>query len=602
MRILLLLIIFLSGSLSASSSLGEVPVAYKGRFRPMEAYSQLWLYHLSNKSAIPGMNNPNEALFQMHIIGHASLDNTPLFWVNFSRLKVLLQLEVKRNRFSYKDLHDAIFQNKSNQVDLLGRLIPYYYQKAFNDPANRSRSTKVEISALSPGLWVTKKEDKLVILANPKSSTWNYLAPEMIFSNQTDPSSRQLSEELLGLIGKLREYESGAQLNFLPSKKAGGEWLPLSSLKQETNPTKYSNELFLKLKSLYFELDKAILAGNFSEAEKITEDLSGNLINGYATIAGEVYQETSEKKLSYPTEAQLKAEFIYYRYPLTSITIVLYGLVLILFLLTKKYTLAALIPFAMHTFILGMRCFILGRPPVSNMFETVIYVPWVAVLTGLAFYLFFKNRIIMISSILIAFFFLVFLQLTRLDSGMENVQAVLDSQYWLMIHVLMIVGSYSLFILGGILGHIYLGWGLYYRRETPNMQNLAQCMIQTIYVGTALLVTGTILGGVWAAESWGRFWDWDPKESWAFISSCIYVILIHLYTFRHIGNLGLAVGSVVGLSAIGFTWYGVNYILGTGLHSYGFGSGGEQLFYLFVLLEAGFLLLCLLMQKKAVKD
>jgi ABC-type transport system involved in cytochrome c biogenesis permease subunit len=223
------------------------------------------------------------------------------------------------------------------------------------------------------------------------------------------------------------------------------------------------------------------------------------------------------------------------------------------------------------------------------MFETVVYVPWVAVLTGFALYFFTRNKVLVIASTAAAFLFLIFLQLTHLDNGMENVQAVLDSQFWLMIHVLMVVGSYGLFILAGILGHLYLGMHLYYHSETPAMANLGRNIIQIIFIGTSLLITGTILGGVWAAESWGRFWDWDPKESWAFISSCIYLIWIHLYTFGHIGNFGLAVGSVAGLSAIGFTWYGVNYILGTGLHSYGFGTGGEQYFYLFMLLEALFL-------------
>lgn len=589
MQILFLLVILLVGPLEAASSLGEVPVAYKGRFRPMEAYSQLWLYHLSNKSAIPGVDNPNETLFHLHLLGHASLDNTPLFWINHSELKSLLHIDLKTNRFSYNLLHEAIFQNKKVSLGLMERLLPYYYDKAFNDPTNRSRSEKLELSSLSPGLWVARRGDKLVILSTPKSPPWNYLEPDMVFESKIDRSARRVSEEFLSLIGKLREYDSGGQLNLLPSKRPGGEWLPLDSLKNEINPTVYSKELFDKLKTLYLDLEKAFREENYSEADSITEAISINLINGYATIAGEVYQETSEKKLYYPTEAQLKAEYIYYRYPLTTVTIVLYGLVLLLFLLTDKFTLLALIPFAMHTLILGMRCFILGRPPVSNMFETVVYVPWIAVLSGFGFYYFFKNRIIMIASIVTAFFFLVFLQLTRLDSGMENVQAVLDSQFWLMIHVLMVVGSYGLFILGGILSHIYLGMGIYYRKETPGMNNIAQCIVQTIYVGTALLVAGTILGGVWAAESWGRFWDWDPKESWAFISSCIYVILIHLYTFRHIGNFGLAIGSIVGLSAIGFTWYGVNYILGTGLHSYGFGSGGEQFFYCFILAELGFI-------------
>jgi len=166
---------------------------------------------------------------------------------------------------------------------------------------------------------------------------------------------------------------------------------------------------------------------------------------------------------------------------------------------------------------------------------------------------------------------------------------VLDSQYWLTVHVLMVVGSYGMFALAGVLGHFYLISRLISGRQTDQTERFGRQILQAMYLGTALLIPGTILGGVWAAESWGRFWDWDPKESWAFISSCVYLIWIHAYRFGHIRYDGLAVGSITGLMVISFTWYGVNYILGTGLHSYGFGSGGEIYYYLYLAGEAAFI-------------
>jgi ABC-type transport system involved in cytochrome c biogenesis permease subunit len=195
----------------------------------------------------------------------------------------------------------------------------------------------------------------------------------------------------------------------------------------------------------------------------------------------------------------------------------------------------------------------------------------------------------MAASALLSVVLLVILKLTHLNSGLENVQAVLDSQFWLIIHVLMVVASYGLFILAGILGHIYLVQSMLKRSESDEMKSLARLILTSVYLGTTLLIPGTILGGVWAAESWGRFWDWDPKESWAFISSSVYLMWIHAHRFHHIGNFGLALGSIVGLLAISFTWYGVNYILGTGLHSYGFGSGGEFYYYFFLIGETIFL-------------
>ena len=305
-----------------------------------------------------------------------------------------------------------------------------------------------------------------------------------------------------------------------------------------------------------------------------------------------------EKNLYYPSLSRLKLEYWYYQIPLVETTIAIYGIAIILLILgigqkkrrIKKFgTFFALVAFTLNGIILAMRCFILGRPPVSNMFETIIYVPWIAVLVSLFLSKRLKNCSIILGSCLVATILLVLIKVTGLGNSMENVQAVLDSQFWLIIHVLMVVGSYGVFALAGILGQFYLWQYISHQHETYSMNELGHAILQSMYVGVALLVPGTILGGIWAAQSWGRFWDWDPKESWAFISSCLYIIFIHAYTFKHIRFFGLAMGAVLGLLAISFTWYGVNYILGTGLHSYGFGSGGEIYYYLFVLIEFIFL-------------
>jgi ABC-type transport system involved in cytochrome c biogenesis permease subunit len=196
-----------------------------------------------------------------------------------------------------------------------------------------------------------------------------------------------------------------------------------------------------------------------------------------------------------------------------------------------------------------------------------------------------KRRLPLFASILTAIALLIPLIISKLDSSLENVQAVLDSQYWLTIHVLMVVGSYGVLILSGILGHIYLTLLVKNKKEDSKTKFCATLVLQTMYLGVALLITGTILGGIWAAQSWGRFWDWDPKESWALITALIYLTIVHLYRFKKIANYGLCLGSIAGIMAVSFTWYGVNYILGTGLHTYGFGSGGEFWYYGYLFVE-----------------
>ena len=138
--------------------------------------------------------------------------------------------------------------------------------------------------------------------------------------------------------------------------------------------------------------------------------------------------------------------------------------------------------------------------------------------------------------------------------------------------MLTITLSYSALAVALAVGHAALWQAIRGRRE--RLAALAEHCYRAIQVGVLLLAAGTILGGVWANESWGRFWGWDPKETWALIALITYLIPLH---GRHAGwltDFGLATASVLGFMTIIMAWYGVNFILGVGLHSYGFGTGG----------------------------
>lgn len=373
------------------------------------------------------------------------------------------------------------------------------------------------------------------------------------------------------------------------------------------NFTPFSNDRFERIRQSYIAWEKAVLEHQEAQTEWLNK-LGEALIDAYSELGGTIFQEADDKSILYPTSNQLHFEALYYQFPWVEYLILLYAISAIALLCAyqlphlflRKFALGALgAAFACHTLLLLWRSYLLNRPPVSNMFETVIYVPWAAVLGGLLLNLFSRHLLILIAGALSSIILLVILELADINQSLDNVQAVLDSKFWLFIHVLMVVGSYGVFILGAILGHFYLGLFLYHRTETPTMTFLSKLILQTMYLGLVLLIPGTLLGGVWAAESWGRFWDWDPKESWAFISICLYLIWVHAYRFHRIASFGLAIGAVTGLLAISFTWYGVNYILGTGLHSYGFGSGGELYYYLFVGAESALLIFVAFAQKKS---
>lgn len=608
---LLLLLVISNGY---ASEFEMVPTAYQGRFRPTEAYARLWLYDNYHREQIKsGDRGAFESddgsalnlLWQIHLRGHEPWDEAPLFWIRQAGLKSLLGLPPKQDRFSYALLRDKLEKDEKPNLNIMRTLIPYYALENYNAPTNRSGGTSLELTQLSKGLWVKLSGDEVIIKKAPSHAPWHFLRKGMTFPSNPLKNARGIADEFSELIHKLNSFAviqkkgalkqvtelplieqlrgAGSTFKMLPSRFGNGEWFSLAALQLETdNFTLYPDPLFHEVKGTYRRLAKE------PENRELKEQLALRLKEGYRAIAGKPVVEASGKRLTYPSFHQLTTEVIYMEYPWISATIALYSIALILFLVgrwNKTALTVAVAAFAVHTVILAMRCYILERPPVSNMFETVVYVPWVAFLGALLL----RNTLAVITASAVAVVLLIVLKLANIQSNMENVQAVLDSQYWLIVHVLMVVGSYGLFALAGLLGHIYLIGSLRTTTETPFQARTAAIMLRALYFGVALLITGTVLGGVWAAESWGRFWDWDPKESWAFISSCIYLIWIHAYTFRHIDNFGLAVGAITGLVAISFTWYGVNYILGTGLHSYGFGSGGEGTYFLYVFAEFLFL-------------
>ncbi len=245
--------------------------------------------------------------------------------------------------------------------------------------------------------------------------------------------------------------------------------------------------------------------------------------------------------------------------------------------------------FLLHTAGLVLRILILSRPPVSNMYESMVYMNWVVMTAAIVFSLVRRNRVPIHVGSLLSAAVMIYGDLLPIDQSLDVLVPVLRSNYWLTIHVLTIVSSYGIFGLAMALGHRHLWFeatGGFRKRETAEQS--ASMIIRCIQIGVLLLGIGTVLGGVWANESWGRFWGWDPKETWALITFLGYAVLIHLHYARLVSAFGLALSSVGGFLLVLMTWYGVNFVLGKGLHSYGQGSGGMMWVVVYLLAEAAF--------------
>jgi ABC-type transport system involved in cytochrome c biogenesis permease subunit len=245
------------------------------------------------------------------------------------------------------------------------------------------------------------------------------------------------------------------------------------------------------------------------------------------------------------------------------------------------------------------RILIAGRPPVSNMYESIIWVAFGAVLFALIFEAIHRGRYFLLGATFAAVLPLVLAdyQPMVLDPSLHPLVPVLQSNFWLSTHVLVITLSYAAFLLALGVGHIALGKVVLGRKPSAALYNY---IYRTLQVGVLLLAIGTVLGAVWANYSWGRFWDWDPKETWALTALLVYLFVLHGRIAGAWGGFGLAVGSVLAFQSILMAWYGVNFVLGTGMHSYGFGSGGFGYAAGFVAIEIAFVVAAVLRHRSGV--
>lgn len=233
------------------------------------------------------------------------------------------------------------------------------------------------------------------------------------------------------------------------------------------------------------------------------------------------------------------------------------------------------IVFVYHGYGLGVRWYVSGHAPWSNGYEAIIFITWMTMVAGFSFAK--KNPVVLAGTAILAFFMLFVSELNLMDPEITPLEPVLKS-YWLMIHVAIITGSYGFLGLGAILGLINMLLYIFRTKNngsrlTTHINEITAVSELTMTIGMFMLTIGTFLGGVWANESWGRYWGWDPKETWALVSCLVYAVIMHLRFIPGLnGKFLFNAMSFWGYSSILFTFFGVNFYL-VGLHSYAQGDG-----------------------------
>jgi cytochrome c-type biogenesis protein CcsB len=297
----------------------------------------------------------------------------------------------------------------------------------------------------------------------------------------------------------------------------------------------------------------------------------------------------------YPDESQLRLEYFYNHWDGFYRAAWCYGIALLLLATAHSRSAAqpaaprkrsylkivgvilAIAGLLFHASGIVMRCLIAGRPPVTNMYESIIWVSFAVSFFGMIFFLRYRTPVYLLAALPVSLvaLLLVHQMPIAMPSSIDPLVPVLRDNFWLTIHVLTITLSYAAFALAMGFGHILLFRYALNPVSARADQSMHFWLYRVLQLGVILLAAGTILGGVWANYSWGRFWGWDPKETWALIALLCYILTLHGRLAGWWTQFGLVVASVVCFLAVLMAWYGVNFVLGKGLHSYGFGIGGE---------------------------
>jgi len=461
---------------------------------------------------------------------------------------------------------------------------------------------------LSPTAWQSKKifevRNHEVLKALNLPSEQRYFSGDEIFSNdrfqmvmQELQTKRESKEKLTPYFQALqrlenqlivfREIAGGNMLRLIPAKE-GDSWLSVAAFEGEQKTA------FAEVTKAFIEHIGAV-AQNMpvAQLEQTATALDQSVLK-FREVA------KSNNPQAYDHDTKVNVEVFYNHFHPFRWAYILYMLASVMVLLVwtmnkpglMKFSWAfASLGFILHTFGFVVRMYLMDRAPVTNMYETVVWMSWGAVVFAGVLEIIYKYRFIFFAGTLGAMISLIIADTAPavLDPSLQPLEAVLRSNYWLTVHVMTITISYAAFFLAFVLGDM----GLYYfirgeEKHQDKIKAIADSIYRSMQIGVAFLAPGIILGGIWADYSWGRFWGWDPKETWALIALLGYLAVLHGRLGGWFRNFGMVAAGVVTFSLVIMAWYGVNFVLGAGLHSYGFGAGGVE--YVSAFVGAHFLL------------
>jgi ABC-type transport system involved in cytochrome c biogenesis permease subunit len=369
---------------------------------------------------------------------------------------------------------------------------------------------------------------------------------------------------------------------------------------------------------------KSIISGeNFLESITFEKTIFQEQLENGRKLLTAVFEQNADaaqksayqlqlKSQQYSNASVIKAEVFYNFFrPFfwSGLLYFLFGIVFIIGMVKnnsrkKLFLSLLLVPILFHAAGFFLRVWITGFAPVTNMYGTMVWVSFGVVLFGAILYALYVQNVTFGLLLVGAGSVLLLTESIPLilSPDLDPIVAVLRSNFWLTIHVLTITISYAAFTIAMLIGNSVLIKMLVGKTVTSEaLKKNAHMTYRAIQLGVFLLTVGIILGGWWADYSWGRFWGWDPKETWALIADLGFLVILHAKYIGWVGPFGILAASPMAYLLVIMAWYGVNFILASGLHSYGFSSGGATIVFTLVTFQI-VLFATVMIQRKLAKN
>jgi cytochrome c-type biogenesis protein CcsB len=627
----ILLIILNCHNLEAKnlSQFKRILIADQGRIKPLDSFSKSLLLQISGQSK-GHIEWLAESLFKPELANKKNL-----FLIENPELKEALKLDQKRKRFSFNEIESVsqklfeltrqIASKEEKDYSLLDKQV-LILRANFYSYIN---ITNVFLYSIPNNAFTVSDElrDELLLESN-RNSLYDILQKLDILStkiSQINNKNQEMNISQKGLVElslavyawveNFKNFDdtfiSETRFCIIPKVTETTEWQsPWQVIYNPSKNTKSYLWLLSQIQKNYDnnkEFNKNIQEFN----EKVIKDIKHNKI----FIEAEIFYNAINP----------------FKYALLFYLVTIISLVFSIYTKSMNYKLAlstTLIAFSLNTLGLILRIIIMQRAPVSNIYETFIFIAWAIALIGLIIYLIEKNQIgLIVSSICGFMLLLISFKFAAEGDTMKALIAVLNSNFWLSTHVIAITLGYAGVFAAGVLGHVYIVQRIIYELKLQSLpekfpdtrlatekkcsllnanehfeqernavdgtfqagSKTKSYLLGVLGFGLVMSFLGTLLGGIWADQSWGRFWGWDPKENGALLIVLWCALIFHARLSGFIKDIGLAQTSVFGCIVVMLSWLGVN-LLGVGLHSYGFTSGLAYALLAYTLIEILFIL------------